>query len=54
MYDPSKERTCFNCEYGEIRCKNARSKFYDKPVLDILICGAWREKEDDKSRKSTD
>ena len=47
----SDERSCFNCAYGEIRCTNARGKFFDKPVLDILICGAWREKEDDKSRK---
>lgn len=40
-------RSCFNCEYGDVRCQNARGKFYDKPVLDILICGAWRKKEDD-------
>lgn len=49
------ERSCFNCEYGDIRCTNARGKFYDKPVLNILICGAWREKnEKDNNRQTED
>lgn len=46
-----KDRSCFNCEFiDELEqcCSNEKSIHEGDNVLDVLICGKWKEKNDDK------